>query len=134
MSCLARWARSSSGLIAGTWPRCGCATTKAGHSFRSGPRTYWDPMPPAPTTKRVWLADELRNELLSLGAQAYPNEVGGILVGYRNGGDVVVTTLVGPGPAATSSRSSFTPDGAFHTAEMARIYSDSQGSVDYLGD
>ena len=46
----------------------------------------WHAMPTVLTTRRVWLADELRCEMLSLGAQAYPNEVGGILAGYRNGG------------------------------------------------
>jgi len=63
-----------------------------------------------------------------------PLEVGGVLAGYVNEAEIVITHLVGPGMEATHTPISFLPDHAFHVAEIARIYRESGGTCTYLGD
>lgn len=91
-------------------------------------------MPRAPIIERLWLAGPLRDDLLAHASRVYPDEVGGILTGYQNGVDAVVAVLIGPGAASTSTPMSFTPDGPYHAAEMARVYAESEGRFGYLGD
>lgn len=66
----------------------------------------------------------------------FPNETGGVLVGYwsADGRQVVIVDIVGPGPGAKHSKTSFCPDGSFHIEEVERIYNTSGRVVTYLGD
>lgn len=65
-----------------------------------------------------------------------PDETGGILLGYEVASEfaLVVTDLVGAGPAASYSVSEFVPDGRWQESEIARIYRASGRRTTYLGD
>ena len=64
----------------------------------------------------------------------HPKETGGVLMGYQAGGDIVVTTVIGPGPNAVHGGYSFVPDYEFQEIEIARVYKDSGRISVYLGD
>lgn len=68
--------------------------------------------------------------------RAFPEETGGVLVGYWTTGPegVVITHAVGPGPCATHSDNRFVPDWSYHELEVARLYEESGRFHTYLGD
>lgn len=68
--------------------------------------------------------------------RAYPNETGGVLVGYwaRLGREVIITHAVGPGPNAVHVPKRFVPDAEYQEREIARLYSWSGRRQTYLGD
>lgn len=68
--------------------------------------------------------------------RAFPNETGGILFGYWSSDEsgVVILHATGPGPDARHRSFGFTPDAAYHEAEVARLYSLSNRRGTYLGD
>lgn len=61
-------------------------------------------------------------------------ETGGVLIGYWNESQAVVTTVVGPGPNAIHGKRRFVPDQDFHEKAVAEIYLQSGRVVTYLGD
>ena len=69
-------------------------------------------------------------------ASKYPNETGGVLLGYADSGfeTIVVTLATGPGPNAIHTPTRFVPDHEFHVAEVARIYASSGRRLTYIGD
>jgi integrative and conjugative element protein (TIGR02256 family) len=75
-------------------------------------------------------------ETLRLESQRkYPNETGGVLVGYVDrDGRTVLTAVVGPGPGAIHSRSRFRRDGDYAQAEVDRLHLASDGRDDYIGE
>jgi len=84
---------------------------------------------------RLWLSVAHEDMLLREAARTAPYETGGVLLGYRGeGGDVVVTDVVGPGPNASHARASFVPDHGYHDGEIARLYAESGRRHAYLGD
>src|ERR1044071_2697827 len=84
---------------------------------------------------RRWLSVAHQDELVQEAARTAPNETGGALMGYRaEGGDLVITNLIGPGPGALHKRHAFVPDQAYHEREIARLYEESGRSAVYLGD
>lgn len=62
-----------------------------------------------------------------------PLETGGILMGSW-GDPVEVSWMVGGGPEADRSPTSFDPDQSWQEDQVARIYDESGRRVDYLGD
>ncbi|WP_157863269.1 Mov34/MPN/PAD-1 family protein [Bradyrhizobium tropiciagri] len=65
----------------------------------------------------------------------YPLETGGTLVGYWSDADtVVVTRLIGPGPASIHGRYSFEHDHEWEAAQIADHYYQSARSQVYIGD
>ncbi len=82
----------------------------------------------------LWLPDEMLIDLQQQAAEHSPEETGGMLLGWRNGTDILITTLVGPGPRAKQSRDQFTPDGAWQQHQLEAIYRESARTVTYLGD
>jgi integrative and conjugative element protein (TIGR02256 family) len=86
-------------------------------------------------TGRLWVSGSLLREIEAECTRAFPDETGGILLGYRGGADeLVVTTVIGPGPNAHHSRYAFSPDHDFQEREVARIYRESGRNWNYLGD
>lgn len=63
-----------------------------------------------------------------------PLETGGILMGYWDGDNGLVTRIVGPGPNATHRERSFVPDYAYHSEKAAEVYEGSWRTETYLGD
>jgi integrative and conjugative element protein (TIGR02256 family) len=68
--------------------------------------------------------------------RAFPEETGGVLVGYSTTGPegVVITHAVGPGPCAMHGKRRFVPDWSYHESEVARLYEESGRLHTYLGD
>lgn len=70
-------------------------------------------------------------------ARTYPEETGGVLLGFRDRDDeevVQVMTQVGPGPDAVHERHRFQPDSCWQDDQIARIYQESGRIATYLGD
>ncbi|MGK2860241.1 MAG: Mov34/MPN/PAD-1 family protein [Thermoanaerobaculia bacterium] len=84
---------------------------------------------------RIWLSLGDQAALLRAAELASPNETGGALLGFRgDGGGLVVTAIVGPGPRAVHEPTRFVPDHVHHEEEIARHYAESGRLHVYLGD
>lgn len=68
--------------------------------------------------------------------RAFPNETGGVLLGYRDPDDdrIQVMFAVGPGPLAMHEPVRFQPDSKWQEEEIARLYHQSGRIATYLGD
>lgn len=64
----------------------------------------------------------------------FPFETGGVLMGRRDGADLRVTHLIGPGPGATHERTCFEYDAEYVMGEIRRIVRETRGASIYLGD
>lgn len=84
----------------------------------------------------VWVASGALRLISKEADLASPLESGGVLLGYwsESPHGPVVTHAVGPGPNAKHFRDRFVPDYEFHEAEIARLYTEYSGMLDYLGD
>lgn len=82
-----------------------------------------------------WIASDEFDAILSSAERAYPKETGGILLGYVDDASaVVVTAVVGPGPAARHSAHGFLPDSTWQQRQLEDIYEQSGRRCTYLGD
>jgi integrative and conjugative element protein (TIGR02256 family) len=65
-----------------------------------------------------------------------PLESGGVLLGWHDHEDleVVVASVLGPGPGATHRRARFSPDSEWQREQIAKAYEASGRTVSYLGD
>jgi integrative and conjugative element protein (TIGR02256 family) len=61
-------------------------------------------------------------------------ETGGLLLGYVQDPDVVICDVIGPGPGAQRTDTTFLPDDRWQTEELAERYAASGRSHTYLGD
>lgn len=82
----------------------------------------------------LWLANAVVDRMTASGRKVAPLETGGILLGWRDGADRIVTGLIGPGPRAMHGRHAFVPDHVYQMAELGRAFAQSRGDLDYLGD
>lgn len=82
----------------------------------------------------IWLSRPIMTVIRDLAALFYPVETGGVLLGWRDGGDRIITGLVGPGPNALHGRYTFLPDHAWQIARIREAFDASLGDLDYLGD
>lgn len=82
----------------------------------------------------IWIPERLLDEMSVLAANAYPNETGGVLLGYDAGNGLVLTAITGPGPEAIHEHHAFIPDYGYQDAEIERIYCESRRRHTYLGD
>lgn len=83
---------------------------------------------------RLWIAEPVLDEITRLADAFAPLETGGVLVGWRSGGDRVVAAALGPGPRALHGRHMFIPHDAWQIAAIDRLFALSGGDLDYLGD
>lgn len=83
---------------------------------------------------RIWLAREALDAMCSEATSRLPLESGGLLLGWRTGRDRVVISILGPGPHALHGRYQFIPDHTWQVSELRRIFTETSGDVDYLGD
>lgn len=59
----------------------------------------------------AWLSNAALQSMGSEASGAYPNETGGLLVGYiAPPTDIVVQSVIGPGPNTCHERARFRPD------------------------
>lgn len=85
--------------------------------------------------RNVWLSVAEHEALTREAARTYPNETGGILLGYTAEDEtIVVRAIIGPGPNAIHRPTSFVPDHTYQDREVARGYENSGRLWTYLGD
>lgn len=85
--------------------------------------------------RRLWLARSTYGEMSELANQSFPLETGGMLLGYEaDGGDIVVKSIIGPGPKARHRRYRFRPDAEYQQAELTTHHLRTRGQETYLGD
>jgi integrative and conjugative element protein (TIGR02256 family) len=83
----------------------------------------------------IWVGADARRRMLEEADARYPNETGGVIVGYRAKLDeYVVTAVSGPGPRAVHAARKFNPDHDFQVDWLARRYAASNRVETYLGD
>lgn len=63
-----------------------------------------------------------------------PRETGGILIGTLASDGLMITRAVGPGPNARHESSGFKRDGQYSQNELDRIFAESEGREDYVGE
>jgi len=83
---------------------------------------------------RLWFEPFGWDEMVTQASHHERLETGGVLLGWRNGLDTVVSHVVGPGPGAQHDRTTFHPDSAWQTARIAELYEHSGRRLEYLGD
>ncbi len=87
------------------------------------------------STQKIWISGNLLRDMKKDIVKHYPNETGGVLMGYTgSNGDVVVTDLVMSGENAVHKPFRFEPNQEYHEQEIARIFRSSMGKITYLGD
>lgn len=86
------------------------------------------------TWPELWLAPSPFSSMIEEAARWADKETGGMLLGYRAHRQIVVQSLIGPGPRALHGRFTFRPDGLWQEAELARTYDSSGRMLMYLGD
>lgn len=83
---------------------------------------------------RLWLAHTAVHTIQNLANEKYPNETGGMLLGYETNGDVVVANVIGPGGRAKHRCNSFVPDSEFQQLVLEALFRKTDGRETYLGD
>lgn len=84
--------------------------------------------------KSVKLSNGVASQIHLEATSFYPEESGGLLLGWNSGDDIVVAGLVPGGPEATRTRISFHPDHNFQLKELAQAYTSTSGDLDYVGE
>lgn len=85
--------------------------------------------------RTAWVAHRALKEMIAEADAQTPCETGGLLLGYRHSPqEVVITAVIGPGPAASHQRAGFHPDSRWQSAEIARRYAEAGRRLRYLGD
>ena len=82
----------------------------------------------------IWMARVVAAEMVREAKHFLPLETGGILLGWRHNGDLIVMGIIGPGPLAKHKRRSFRPDHGWQMGELQQAFEASAGDLDYLGD
>lgn len=83
----------------------------------------------------AWIRNDVQYVLERTAREALPNEIGGLLVGYRaDNGELVIQEMIGPGPKARHSPFRFVPDHSWQCDRLDAVYHDSNGRLIYLGD
>lgn len=83
----------------------------------------------------LWISNAIFQGMLVDADRWAPYETGGVFMGYRaKNDDVVVTHLIAAGPNASHKRTGLYPDQDYQLKQIADIYSDSKGTITYLGD
>ena len=86
------------------------------------------------TLKLVWLSDAVVQSVVTESLTHYPNETGGVLLGYVTDSEWVVTEATKAGPLAKHCRRSYLPDQRYDEERIAEQYASSKGVIRYLGD
>ena len=84
----------------------------------------------------VWIADTAAAAMTAEATTSHPLETGGMLLGWINEdrNEVVVATVLGPGPAGEHERTRFRPDADWQQRHLDRIYEATDGRVTFVGD
>lgn len=86
--------------------------------------------------QRVWVAGPALRAMTGEAARAYPDETGGMLLGYLSTAprcEAVVELVIGAGPKAKHGPTRLVPDGRWQQRQLEGIYL-SHPTATYLGD
>ncbi len=87
-----------------------------------------------PQIPQCSIDQQLLSFIIQESRKKYPKETGGILAGYRENGIIKITFVTGPGPNAMHTRASFLRDGEYCQRELDKIFEQTNGKTDYLGE
>lgn len=84
----------------------------------------------------IWIPQYLLDQVLDEANKFFPNETGGLLMGYYVDKQqvIVITDIVDAGPKAIHTPTSFIPDYKYQEQEIAKLYELSGRLHTYLGD
>lgn len=84
----------------------------------------------------IWIEATASREMSIEVDRAYPDETGGLLLGYwsEDGTGAVIECVIGPGPRALHRPTRFLPDHMYQTRLLAEAYAKSGRRTTYLGD
>jgi integrative and conjugative element protein (TIGR02256 family) len=84
----------------------------------------------------AWIANQTIVEMIVEADRTFPQESGGVLLGYwtKLYTEIVITCAIGPGPKAVHRSHAFCPDTEYQEAEIARQYEESNRLHGYVGD
>ncbi len=83
----------------------------------------------------LWLPQRLIEEGIAKDiVEHYPNEAGGMLLGYANGTHRVVTALIGAGPGAKHGKYHMVPDDKYQQEMLLLHFSRTDGRESFLGE
>jgi integrative and conjugative element protein (TIGR02256 family) len=83
---------------------------------------------------RAWISTSALDVLITAAEYQYPNETGGLLIGYWTANDVVITACTTPGSQARHTRTQYFPDPDHDQEQIARHYHTTGRRHTYLGD
>lgn len=83
---------------------------------------------------KVWVSDDVIRSMVAQARVKAPLETGGALLGWRDSNELVVTGLIGAGPAALHTSRSFHPDHQWQVSQIESAFNRTAGDLDYLGD
>jgi integrative and conjugative element protein (TIGR02256 family) len=90
------------------------------------------------TPTLVWVSGEALSAMAAEADDRLPHETGGMLLGYcsphTNPEELVIETVIGPGPGALHTATTFTPDSEWQHQQLAAAYHASGRITTYLGD
>jgi integrative and conjugative element protein (TIGR02256 family) len=87
------------------------------------------------SARLAWWRRSALTAALAEAGRAFPQETGGVLLGWAGpAGDVVVDQVLGPGPGAIHAARSFHPDAAWQQEQIVAAYQASGRRLEYLGD
>lgn len=89
------------------------------------------------STLRAWLSRSVLQTMMDEADSHYPNETGGVLIGYFSADDperCVIVDASGPGPSAQHERYRFSPNAEFQERYISDAYRTSGRIHTYLGD
>ena len=82
-----------------------------------------------------WINETASHFMRAEADRAYPNETGGVLVGYiADTAHPVIVAAIGPGPNARHYPTRFFPDHDWQCEQLDELYKNSDGLLVYLGD
>jgi integrative and conjugative element protein (TIGR02256 family) len=83
----------------------------------------------------LWLPQQLiEAEVAKDIVEHYPNEAGGMLLGYVNGTHRVVTALIGAGPGAKHGKYYMVPDDHYQQEKLLEHFERTDGRESFLGE
>lgn len=82
----------------------------------------------------IWISNKVRRSIVRDADAHGPFETGGVLLGWRDGENRIVTDIIGPGPRAMHGRHAFIPDHQWQIAEIRSAFERTGGDLNYQGD
>lgn len=84
--------------------------------------------------RTLLIAREAEALILELSRAEYPRETGGVVAGFTSTERIVITHATGPGPRSERARATFRRDGASTQQAIDRIFAETSGVSDYIGE